>query len=105
MLANLVSNAIKFTPAEGRVSVRIQSDESEIRFTVIDTGIGIPEDALQGVFERFHQVGRDRRGLGLGLHISKSIVEAHGGRMWVESKLATGSSFFFSLPASLLITH
>lgn len=101
VLANLVSNAIKFTPAEGRVSIRIRTERDEIHFAVSDTGIGIPEDALQGVFERFRQVNKDRRGLGLGLHISKCIVEAHGGRMWAESKLAAGSTFHFALPAGI----
>jgi signal transduction histidine kinase len=98
VLANLVSNAIKFTPPGGRVSLRIVLEERELRFTVSDSGIGIAEDALQAVFERFRQVTPDRRGLGLGLHISKSIVEAHGGRMWAESRLGVGSTFHFALP-------
>jgi len=98
VLANLVSNAIKFTPAEGQVLIRIRVEKSELQFSVSDTGIGIPEDALQEVFDRFRQVSQDRRGLGLGLHISKFIVEAHGGRLWAESKLASGSTFHFVLP-------
>jgi signal transduction histidine kinase len=102
VLANLVSNAIKFTPEEGRVSIRVRIEENELHFAVTDTGIGIPEDALQRVFERFRQVDQDRRGLGLGLHISKGIVEAHGGRMWAESKPAAGSTFHFTLPVPLL---
>jgi len=97
-LANLVSNAIKFTPAEGRVGIWIRAEEDEIRFAVSDTGIGIPEDALLSVFERYRQVSKDRRGLGLGLHISKRIVEAHGGKMWAESKFGSGSTFHFALP-------
>jgi signal transduction histidine kinase len=67
---------------------------------VSDTGIGIPEPLLSAVFERYRQISKDRRGLGLGLHISKCIVEAHGGRMWVESKVGVGSSFRYALPAS-----
>jgi signal transduction histidine kinase len=100
VLANLVGNAIKFTPPEGRVSIRVCAETKEIQFAVSDTGIGIAEDSLEEVFERFRQVTRDRRGLGLGLHISKCIIEAHGGRMWVESKLAVGSTFHFAVPAA-----
>jgi signal transduction histidine kinase len=66
---------------------------------VSDTGIGIPEEALESVFERFRQLRKDGRGLGLGLHISRCLVEAHGGRMWAESKLGSGSIFHFALPA------
>ena len=99
VLANLVSNAIKFTPPNGRVSIRIRSKKDEIQFSVSDTGVGIQPDALQTVFERFRQVSKDRRGLGLGLHISKCIVEAHGGRMWAESEPATGSTFHFTVPS------
>jgi signal transduction histidine kinase len=97
-LANLVSNALKFTPPKGQIAIRVRPEKDEIHFSVSDTGIGIPEDALESVFERFRQVSRDRRGLGLGLHISKRIVEAHGGRMWAESALGSGSTFHFTLP-------
>jgi signal transduction histidine kinase len=100
VLANLVSNAIKFTPAGGRVSISVLAERSEVQFSVSDTGIGIPEGALPAVFERFRQISKDRRGLGLGLHISKCIVEAHGGRMWAESTVGVGSVFHFALPAS-----
>jgi signal transduction histidine kinase len=98
VLANLVSNAIKFTPAAGRVSIRVRAAQNEILFSVSDTGIGIPAAELPRIFERFRQISKDRRGLGLGLHISKSIIEAHGGRMWVESEVGTGSVFHFALP-------
>jgi signal transduction histidine kinase len=102
VLANLISNAIKFTPANGRVSIRAQRLGKEILFTVSDTGIGIPKDELQSVFRRLRQVRADRRGLGLGLYISQSLVEAHGGRMWAESEIARGSVFHFALPAEIL---
>ena len=98
VLANLVSNAMKFTPVGGRISVRAREENGQLVFTVSDTGMGIPEDALQAVFERFHQVSQDRRGLGLGLYISKRIVEGHRGRIWAESKLGSGSTFHFALP-------
>jgi signal transduction histidine kinase len=101
VLANLVSNALKFTSSGGRVSIRVAREGNELHFAVNDTGIGIPEDALQGVFEKFKQVAKDRRGLGLGLYISKGIVEAHGGRMWGESRLGAGSTFHFAIPRSL----
>lgn len=98
VLANLVSNAIKFTAATGRVSIRIRPEQGEILFTVTDTGIGIPSAELETIFERFRQISKDRRGLGLGLHISKCIIEAHGGRLWVESEPGSGSTFSFALP-------
>jgi signal transduction histidine kinase len=98
VLANLISNAIKFTPAAGRVSIRVRAERSEIVFSVTDTGIGIPSAELPRVFERFRQISKDRRGLGLGLHISKSIIEAHGGRVWAESEVGAGSAFHFALP-------
>jgi signal transduction histidine kinase len=98
VLANLVSNAIKFTPAGGDVTIGIRAQGDEIQLAVRDTGIGIPAAALESVFDRFRQVRPDRRGLGLGLHISKGIVEAHGGRMWAESTPGAGSTFHFALP-------
>jgi signal transduction histidine kinase len=98
VLANLVSNAIKFTPPGGRVSIQSEREDNELRFSVSDTGIGIPPDALHGVFEKFRQVAEDRRGLGLGLYISKGIVEAHGGHMSAESQLGSGSTFGFTIP-------
>lgn len=98
VLASLVSNAIKFTPANGKVSIRLHPSANEIQFSIRDTGIGISKDELPSVFERFRQVRKDRRGLGIGLHIAKGIVEAHGGRMWAESELAAGSTFHFALP-------
>ena len=97
VLANVVSNAIKFTPEGGRVSIQTRSTAHRIQFLVSDTGVGIPQDMLSAIFERFHQVSRDRRGLGLGLHISKGIVEAHGGRIWAESGIS-GSTFYVELP-------
>ena len=101
VLANLLSNAIKFTPAEGRVSLRLCSEGTDLHIAVSDTGIGVPAEELEAIFERFRQLGKDRRGLGLGLHICKSIVEAHGGRMWAESELGAGSTFHVTLPASI----
>jgi signal transduction histidine kinase len=102
VLTNLLGNAIKFTPVNGKVLVRVARDGDGIRFDVVDTGIGIPDEKLKTVFERFIQVVKeDRRGLGLGLYISRSIVQGHGGRIWAESKLGEGSTFSFTLPLAV----
>ena len=101
VLANLITNAIKFTSNGGSIRLRGQSSGAgeELRISVHDTGKGIPEDMLEVIFDRFWQVGKhERRGLGLGLYISRSIVEAHGGRIWAESSLGAGSTLCFTLP-------
>lgn len=101
VLVNLLSNAIKFTPQDGKVVVRVERVDDELSFAVEDTGEGIPHAKLEAVFERFLQViERDRRGVGLGLYISKCIVQGHGGRIWAESRPETGSTFRFTLPTS-----
>jgi signal transduction histidine kinase len=98
VLSNLVGNAIKFTPAEGRVTIRVEAVAGSVRFCVADTGPGIPPEQLPHIFARFWQADRsDRRGIGLGLAIAKGIVEAHGGRIWVESRVGEGTSFYFTL--------
>jgi len=99
VLANLISNAIKFTPSGGRIRVRVEAGRGDLRFCVSDTGMGIPASMLEAIFERFWQVGKnDRKGQGLGLYISKCIVEAHRGRIWAESTPAKGSQMYFTLP-------
>lgn len=99
VLTNLLSNAIKFTQTGGKVVVRVETIRDEVTISVSDTGPGIPADQLEAVFARFRQVAEnDRRGVGLGLYISKSIVQGHGGRIWAESGNAGGSTFFFTLP-------
>lgn len=101
VLANLLGNAIKFTPARGEVSVRLDATSTEVRFVVSDTGPGIAADHVDSVFEQFWQAAKgDRRGLGLGLFISKRIIDAHGGRIWVTSTLGAGSQFCFTLPVA-----
>ena len=102
VLANLVSNAIKFTPPGGQVSIGVVSESDHLSFTVRDTGIGIPQDALHDVFEKFKQVAADRRGVGMGLYISKGLVEAHGGYIWAESEPGAGSIFHFTIPTSIV---
>ena len=102
VLTNLLSNALKFTPAGGSVVVRVERVEDDIRFAVSDTGTGIPADHLEAVFARFLQLTKnDRRGVGLGLYISKCIVQGHGGRIWAESQVGKGSTFSFTLPIDL----
>lgn len=101
VLANLLSNAIKFTADGGTVSVRSHDAGAEVEVSVTDTGSGIPANMLEAVFQRFWQArGNDTRGLGLGLYISRSIIEAHGGRISVESTPGKGSTFLFTLPAA-----
>jgi len=99
VLSNLVGNAVKFTPRAGRITVCAERMADEVRFGVIDTGPGIPAEQLPHIFGRFWQArSSDRRGIGLGLAIAKGIVEAHNGRIWVESHVGLGSTFYFTLP-------
>lgn len=107
VLANLVDNAIKFTPRGGTLTVELRDDPDHaghLRLTVSDTGCGIAAHELPRLFERLAQVdaapdGESRRGLGLGLHICREIVTRHGGTLWAESRPGTGSRFHVSLPA------
>jgi signal transduction histidine kinase len=102
VLSNLVGNALKFTPNGGRVMIRAESAPDGVRFSVQDTGQGIPPEQLAKIFGRFWQANpADRRGIGLGLTIAKGIVEAHGGRIWVESKVGEGTTFHFTLGTTL----
>lgn len=99
VLANLLGNAVKFTPAGGHVRLRAGADAREVRFSVHDTGPGIPPEHREHVFERFWKVrDSNRHGAGLGLAIARGIVEAHQGRIWVESAPGQGSAFHFTLP-------
>ena len=101
VVANLLTNAIKFSPEGGRISIRAERAAGKALCRVADTGPGIPGNMLELVFERFWQVGADdRRGLGLGLYISRCIVEAHGGTIWAESQAGEGSRLCFTLPLS-----
>jgi PAS domain S-box-containing protein len=101
VLDNLAGNAVKFSPRGRRVVVGVAAAGDEVVFRVKDEGPGIPPDQIPNLFDRYWQARRaDRRGLGLGLAISKAIVEAHGGRIWVESEAGAGSTFFFTLPGA-----
>jgi len=99
VFSNLVGNAIKFTPAGGEIRIRARVDGDDALFAVEDTGPGIDAELLPRVFDRYWQGKRAHRaGAGLGLYIVKGIVEAHGGRVWAESRLGVGTSFFFTIP-------
>ncbi|MBZ4418475.1 PAS domain S-box protein [Myxococcus sp. RHSTA-1-4] len=99
VLSNLAGNALKFTPSGGRVSVRVTRRGDDVVFSVQDTGAGIPEEQQAQIFDRFWQAdSADRRGRGLGLAIAKGLVQAHEGRIWVESTVGQGSTFSFSVP-------
>jgi signal transduction histidine kinase len=101
VVSNLLQNAIKFTPAGGSITIRAARRGAACIVAVSDTGIGIPANELSSIFERFRQLDKtDRAGLGLGLYISKWIVEAHGGRIWAESQAGAGSTFYFTLQGS-----
>jgi signal transduction histidine kinase len=99
VFANLLSNALKYTPPGGNISISAQSGEEVVRFKVSDTGIGIPGRYLPSIFEQFFRVPDQGTGTGagLGLAIVKEIVEAHGGAVGVESREGAGSTFLFSL--------
>jgi len=101
VITNLIANAIKFTPQGGRVHLSVQQDENErLRFTITDTGVGIPLDAQAGIFNAFEQAeaGQKVGGTGLGLAICKRIVTMMGGDIWVESEGGQGATFIFTLP-------
>jgi PAS domain S-box-containing protein len=101
VLSNLCGNAIKFTPRGGRIAIRGEAAAGELLVTVADTGPGIAAEHLPHIFGQFWQGTRsDRRGIGLGLAIAKGIVEAHQGRIWVESAPGEGSRFYFTLPVA-----
>jgi signal transduction histidine kinase len=99
VLANLIANAIKFTPEGGQVLVSGERVDAGVRFCVSDSGPGIADQMLGAVFERYRQADEgDRRGLGLGLYISKCIVETHGGTIWAESERRQGTRVYFVIP-------
>ncbi len=104
VLSNLIGNAIKFTPPGGTLRVDASVQAGEALFKVSDTGIGIPASQLTCIFDQYWQAKREsKQGIGLGLSIAKELVDAHGGRIWVESEPERGTQFFFTLP--LAATH
>ena len=102
VLSNLLSNAVKFTPSDGRIGVGAKTGDNEVLFWVRDEGDGVPPEYRDKIFEKFGQVESRQEGrklsTGLGLTFCKLAVEAHGGRIWIESEAGRGSTFFFTLP-------
>lgn len=99
VMSNLIGNALKFTPAGGTVTVAAVDRGDDVEFSVADTGCGIASSDLPRVFEAYHRASRSNSGgMGLGLSISKGIIESHGGRVWVESRPGEGTTFYFCLP-------
>jgi signal transduction histidine kinase len=104
VLTNLLSNGVKFWPAGGTLKVRVSADPDGVRVDVADRGPGIPPDEAEKVFEPFYRIESDRTrgvpGTGVGLSVSRGIVEAHGGRIWVEPNPGGGALFRFTVPTS-----
>jgi signal transduction histidine kinase len=98
VLDNLLGNALKFTPAGGKITLHVSILENEVQFSVTDNGPGIPDEALSRIFEPYWQVHETRTGMGLGLFIAKTIIQGHGGRIWAKSSVGRGATFYFTLP-------
>ena len=100
VLANLVDNAVKYTPKGGSVSISMAQDEKQLRFLVSDTGMGIPKDEQERIWQRLYRcdASRSKKGLGLGLCMVRAVVEAHGGSVSLQSEIGKGSTFIIDLP-------
>jgi signal transduction histidine kinase len=102
VMTNLINNAVRYTPAGGKITVRAGQQLNHIKISITDTGRGIPREAFENIFEKFVQINEKTDSttgsVGLGLAIAKKVVEAHGGKIWVESELGRGSVFNFTLP-------
>ena len=99
VIANLLDNATAYTGRGGAITVRLSEQDNEVLVSITDTGRGIAAEQLPYLFDAFYRISRDTKGSGLGLFIVKTIIEAHGGRIWVESAPGKGSTFSFTLPA------
>ena len=100
IVVNLVANAVRFTPPGGRVSVSATMEADQVAIHVVDTGVGIPADLVPKIFDPYEQAHQGRGGSGVGLNVVRGLVEAHGGRVWVESEEGRGSRFTFTLPVA-----
>jgi PAS domain S-box-containing protein len=105
VVANLLHNAIKYTPPDGRITIAVQRDGTFLKTSIQDTGIGIPPDQQSKLFERFYRVEQEpspgTNGTGLGLYIAKNLIELHGGKIWFTSEVGHGSEFSFTLPIAV----
>lgn len=102
VVINLLTNAIKYTPAGGKITVKLEGDQKKIRCEIRDSGSGIQKKFLGKIFDKFERVTAEKQeGTGLGLPIAKDIVSLHKGRLWVKSELGNGSTFIFTLPRSI----
>jgi signal transduction histidine kinase len=100
-ITNLLDNAIKYTDSGGSITISLSDRGKDVLLQIVDTGMGIPEDRLPYIFDAFYRAERGSAGSGLGLYITKKIVEVHNGRIWVESSSGKGSTFSLILPKSL----
>lgn len=100
IFTNILSNALKYSDPDTPIRIKAQQQNGEVVIAISDQGTGIPAEAIPHLFERFYRAPGERKteGIGLGLYITKVLVEAHGGRIWVESEVGVGSTFYFSLP-------
>ena len=109
LFANILSNAVKYTPEHGTIAIQTKILEDHILTGIADTGKGIPAEYLETIFDRFAQVDRKHQGkassVGLGLYFCKLVVEAHGGKIWAESEVGKGSTFYFTIPHLMAETH
>jgi signal transduction histidine kinase len=103
VITNLLDNALKYTNSGGTIMINLSDRQEDILVQITDTGIGISKEHLPYIFDTFYQVNADSKGSGLGLSIVKKIVEAHGGKIWVESEPGKGSTFSFTLPKKPLL--
>jgi signal transduction histidine kinase len=107
IMLNLLSNAVKFSKSGGRIEVNLYNKDEKVLISVKDNGIGIPEDKLGVIFERFRQVDksltRNHEGSGIGLSLAKSLVEMHGGTIFVKSEIGKGAEFVVELPTAVLL--
>lgn len=101
VITNLLDNAIRYNKKDGRVKIKLLNKDENLLFEVTDTGIGIPEEHIQYIFDAFYRVSREGGGTGLGLTVAKNIVESHHGKIWVESRVGEGSTFYFTIPKNL----
>lgn len=105
VLMNLLTNAIKYSPEADSVIIRLRKVQAQVEVAIQDFGIGIPEEHQERVFERFYQVSGPEQntypGLGIGLYIARTLIERHGGRLWLKSRQGSGSTFYFTLPIHL----